>query len=69
MDKKTAYKIVFKDLKKVNLFCGKCSNQTNAHFMNGISTVMEFIANQISEELCENFEEEFMNNVMGRILF
>lgn len=64
MDKKIAYKIVFDELTKINMFCGKASEYANIYFMNGIGTVMEVIANNISEAKGANFEKEFTKNLI-----
>ena len=64
MTKKEAFEIVFDELTKANMFRGKASEYANVYFMNGIGTVMEVIANNISEEKGRNFGEEFTKNLI-----
>ena len=64
MTKKEAFEIVFDELTKINMFSGKVSKYADASFVEGIGTVMEAIANNISEEKGANFEKEFTKNVI-----
>lgn len=64
MTKKEAFEIVFDELTKINMFRGKASEYANIYFMNGIGTVMEVIANNISEAKGANFEKEFTKNLI-----
>ena len=64
MTKKEAFEIVFDELTKVNMFRGKASEYANIYFMNGIGTVMEVIASNISEEKGRDFEKEFTKNLI-----
>lgn len=64
MTKKEAFEIVFDELTKINMFSGKVSKYADASFVEGVSTVMEVIANNISEEKRANFEKEFTKNVI-----
>lgn len=62
-----AYQIVYLDM--VNSGCGLFVGRYDAmngdeHFMYGISTVMEYIAHQVSEEDGYNFSEMFNNNLI-----
>lgn len=53
-----AAKIVFNKLKECDLFYGKYdAKHGNEHFMYGVSTVMEAIANYAGDD---GFEEEFL---------
>ena len=64
MNKAEAYKIVFDDLCKYNMFVGIYDAKNgDDHFMFGISTVMEAIANTISEEEGDNFINKFYRNM------
>lgn len=62
-----AYRMVFEDMTKedgCNLFRGVYDAKNgNEHFMYGISTAMEFIANQVSEKTYEKFANEFNSNM------
>ena len=64
MTKKEAFEIVFDELTKVNMFRGKASEYANIYFMNGIGTVMEVIASNISEEKGRENEKEFTKNLI-----
>lgn len=58
---KVAAKIVLDKLKECRLFCGIYDAQNGSeHYMYGISTVMEMIANYAGDE---EFEEMFMKNM------
>lgn len=64
MTKQEAYKIVFKDLIKSELFCGQYdAKHGNEHFMYGILTVMEVIAMRVNDQTYFDFEEKFLNNL------
>ena len=66
MLKKLAYKIVFKDLCKCNLFIGKYdSRNSKSDFMYGISTVMENIAYSISDKIGDKFSDNFIKNMIA----
>ena len=68
MDTKTAYAIVFNELREIPLFRGifdaRHCEAGKEHFMYGIQTVMEVIANQISDATYEQFNEEFVTNLI-----
>ena len=66
MDKKTAYEIVFKDLtNSISFFNGNYDARNGkVDYMYGISTVMEFIAYSISDEVGDNFSNEFIKNMI-----
>ena len=66
MTKEKAYKIVLDDLCKTPMFIGKYdAKHGSAEFMNGISTVMECIAYNISDGMGEQFEDIFLANLIG----
>lgn len=65
MNKSEAYKIVFDDLIQCNLFKGIYdARHGNAGFMDGIWTVMEYIAQGVSDEWYERFNQEFTQNMI-----
>lgn len=65
IDKSVAYKMVFKDLNDVNMFKGIYDAKNGKpEFMHGILTVMEFIANGISEECQASFSDMFTQNMV-----
>ena len=65
MTKKEAFEIVLNELKEVPLFVGQYDAKNgNEHYMHGISTVMEFIAYSISDEVGEQFDNEFGKNFL-----
>lgn len=65
MPKTEAYKIVLDELKTIPLFCGKYDAKNgNSSFMNGICTVMEFIAKNVSDDELTKYETEFTNNII-----
>ena len=58
---KNATTIVLNKLKECELFCGKYDARNgNEHYMYGISTVMEVIANYAGDE---GFEDMFLENM------
>lgn len=65
MNKKEAFEIVFDNLTKVDLFMGKYDAEYGSeNLMYGISTVMEYIAYNIGEEVYQSFENEFIKNMI-----
>ena len=65
MSKEEAYKIVFEDLKTHRLFRGIYDGRNGSKkFMHGISIVMECVAVGVSEETLEEFNKEFINNMI-----
>ena len=55
-------KIVDK-MRECGLFAGKFDAKNgNIDFMYGIETVIEYLASLISEEYCDEYEKEFINN-------
>jgi hypothetical protein len=66
MDKTEAFKIVFEELKKCNVFCGIYDAKNgNESFMHGISMVMESIAYGIDAETGDNFSDLFTSNLIA----
>lgn len=62
-----AYRIVYNDIlnKDVGLLVGKYDAKNgNTDYMHGIATVMEFIAINVSETDCDDFENIFYNNML-----
>lgn len=60
-----AYRIVYNDIlnKDVSLFLGRFDAVNgNKNYMHGICTVMEFIANNVSEKDYEDFEKIWWEN-------
>ena len=66
MDLKQAYQMVFDDLYNCSMFQGKYDAiNGNPHFMSGISTVMEVIANRAyDDDFAEKFSNEFSDNML-----
>lgn len=64
LSKSEAYKIVFDDLIKCDMFKGIYdAKHGKDSFMYGVATVMENIAMNVSEDCYEKFEDEFMENM------
>lgn len=67
MELKKAYQMVFSDLcRSSRVFQGHCDDAINGnlHFMAGINTVMEVIANRAyDEQYAETFNDIFVRNV------
>lgn len=64
MSKSEAYQMVLEDLEKISLLRGVYdAEHGNEHFMYGIATVMEIIANGVSEERYTQFDSMFSNNM------
>ena len=66
MDLKQAYQMVFNDLHECRMFQGYYDSiNSNPHFMSGISTVMEVIANRAyDDDFAEKFSNEFCDNML-----
>ena len=66
MDLKQAYQMVFDDLYNCSMFQGKYDAiNGNLHFMSGIETVMEVIANRAyDDDFAEKFSNEFSDNML-----
>lgn len=66
MNVKEAYDVVLSDIldNGSKLFVGKYdANNGDKHFMNGILTVMEYIAYKVDEETGSEFSELFLQNI------
>lgn len=62
--KRVSYKIVFNDLMECPLFRGEYDAKNgNESFVNGIWTVMEYIAYNVSEDVGDKFNNEFAENM------
>ena len=65
MTKKEAFEIVFDELTRIDLFVGKYdAKHGDKNLMYGISTIMEYIAYQIDEKVLQNFENDFIKNMI-----
>lgn len=66
MELKQAYQMVFNDLRENRMFQGHYDAiNGNPHFMHGIETVMEVIANHAyDEDFAEKFSNEFCDNML-----
>ena len=63
--KKMAFKIVYKELSKLSLLMGKYSGSPRAeHFMYGVGTVMEIIANHAGGDELAGLYSDVMNKNM-----
>lgn len=64
--KSKAYKIVYDDLMKINLFKGIYDAKNGKkEFMHGIATVMECIALGVSDECYDMFQNEWTKNIIA----
>lgn len=65
---KVAYRLVYQDMvvnAGVGMFVGKYdAKHGSKEFMYGIGTVMEFIANKVSEETYDTFSDIFTKNLV-----
>ena len=66
MDLKQAYQMVFNDLRECRMFQGHYDAiNGNSHFMSGIETVIEVIANHAyDDDFAEKFSNEFCDNML-----
>jgi len=68
MDKKKAFQIVLNELAECGLFMGKYDashkKERIDYYMLGISTVMECIAANISDEVCDDYSDTFIRNMI-----
>lgn len=66
MELKKAYQMVFNDLRENRMFQGHYDAiNGNSHFMHGIETVMEVIANHAyDDDFAEKFSNEFCDNML-----
>lgn len=64
INKNTAFKVVFEELSKNRMFQGHYDHQHGTvDFMCGIMTVMEYIAYNISQEVGNDFTNQFVKNM------
>lgn len=67
MNLQDAYRMVYNDIlnKDVGLLVGRYDAKNgNTDYMHGIATVMEFIAINVSEADCDDFENIFYSNML-----
>ena len=68
MTKEEAYRMVFADLTREDgcaLFRGIYDAKNGkSSYMHGVSSVMEYIASQVSEQVHDSFEDMFLKNMM-----
>ena len=56
-------KKIVENMRECGLFVGRFDAKNgDLHFMYGIETVMEYLTSLISEEYCDEYEKEFINN-------
>lgn len=56
-------KKIVENMRECGLFAGKFDAKNgNVNFMYGIGTVMEHLTSLISEEYCDEYQKEFINN-------
>ena len=68
MEKAEIYKTVLKDLAECPMFLGIYDAKNGSEqFMYGISTVMEFIAYNCGEEIYDEFEKIFLENLQKSV--
>ena len=66
MIKRLAFRITLAELKKISLFCGKYDAKNgNEHFMNGVWTVVEYIAYGASERCGDELNQLFLDNLIS----
>lgn len=62
-NEKDVLKKVVDEMKQIGIFIGEFDAKHGSwEFMNGVSTVMEYLAGQVSDEYLEEFEKEFSKN-------
>ena len=56
-------KKIIEKMRECGLFVGKFDAKNgDLHFMYGIETVMAYLTSLISEEYCDEYQKEFMDN-------
>ncbi len=51
------------EMRQIGIFNGHFDAKNGSwEFMNGVLCVMEYLANEVSREYCEEFREEFIKN-------
>lgn len=54
---------LLEEMKQISIFNGTLDAKNGSwEFMNGVATVMEYLAGQVSEEYLEKFQKEFFKN-------
>ena len=62
-NEREALKKIVENMQECGLFVGRFDAKNgNVDFMYGIETVMEYITSLISEEYCDEYQKEFINN-------
>lgn len=68
MDKTTAFRIVYEELTKNPMFCGVFdARHGKREFMYGICTVMENIADNVSEDTYNEYSAMWCDNIVNSI--
>lgn len=68
MDKAKAFEIVYNELIKCPLFCGKFdATHGNREYMYGICTVMENIAFHVSEDTYDEYSIMWCDNILESV--
>lgn len=63
MSKEEVLKELLEEMKQIGIFNGKFDAKNGSwEFMNGVGTVMEYLAYKVSDEYGEEFEHEFSKN-------
>ena len=66
MATKEEYRHVLADLLQVRMFTGIYdAEHGDVHFMNGIHRVIAYIADQVSDDTCDNVEDLFDTNMVA----
>lgn len=56
-------KKIVENMRECGLFVGRFDAKNgNVDFMYGIETVMEYLTSLISEEYCDEYQKEYINN-------
>ena len=62
-EEREVLKKIVENMREWGLFAGKFDAKNgNVNFMYGIETVMEYLTSLISEEYCDEYQKEFINN-------
>ena len=62
-NEREALKKIVENMQECGLFVGRFDAKNgNVDFMYGIETVMEYLTSLISEEYCDEYQKEFINN-------
>ena len=62
-EEREVLKKIVENMRECGLFVGRFDAKNgNLNFMYGIETVMEYLTSLISEEYCDEYQKEFINN-------